>query len=136
MQIKRDPNWRSQLASYVESVARLPLRPGRHDCALFAAGAVEAMTGVDFARGFRGYRTLSEGRAKLAGKGFAGLDELAASFLPEIAPAKARAGDVVALTDDEGHAALGIVQGGKVYVLRPSVMGFVDLTKAERAFKV
>jgi len=124
------------LAAYVESVARLPLRPGKHDCALFAAGAVQAMTGVDFARGFRGYRTLSEGRSKLAEKGFTGLDDLAASFLPEIAPAKARAGDVVAVTDDDGHPALGVVQGGSVYVLRPSGLGFVDLTKAERAFQV
>lgn len=95
MTAKRD-DYRTRLAAYVASVAGQPFRPRKHDCALFAAGAVEAMTGVDHARGLRGYRTLEKGRAKLAEKGFADHVAYAASLYDEVPPLKARVGDVIA----------------------------------------
>ena len=43
----RTPYWRSALAAYIAETMRKPFAWGLHDCALFAAGAVEAMTGND-----------------------------------------------------------------------------------------
>lgn len=56
----RCEDWHARLAAYVFDAGRTPFAYGSHDCALFAAGAVEAMTGTDLAAGWRGiYRTLA-----------------------------------------------------------------------------
>ena len=55
-------NWTAPLIEYLAAAARRPFKPGHHDCALFAAGAVAAMTGTDFAAQWRGrYTTLRGG---------------------------------------------------------------------------
>jgi len=60
--LHRLPDWRPRLVSFVNSVRARPFAYGTHDCALFAAGAVEAMTGVDLAKDWRGaYSSLKEG---------------------------------------------------------------------------
>lgn len=132
---KRD-DFRPRLAAYVAVCARRNFRPGSHDCALFAAGAVKEMTGQDLARGFRSYRSLKAGRKRLADKGFEDLADFVASKLPEIPPLMAQVGDVAVLEDDNGQTALGIVQGPMIYVLRPSGLGTVPLADAKRAFRV
>ena len=58
----RHSNWTAPLIEYLAAAARRPFKPGHHDCALFAAGAVAAMTGTDFAAQWRGrYTTLRGG---------------------------------------------------------------------------
>lgn len=132
----RLPDWRPRLVAYLEDAARRPFRPGRHDCALFAAGAVAAQTGADPARGWRSrYRSLRRGRAALREAGFEDLAALAAHHLPEIPPIMAREGDI-ALLREAGELAFGVVQGPMIYVLRPDGLGLVPLTQAERAFRV
>ena len=55
-------DWHARLAAYVYEAGRTPFAYGAHDCALFAAGAVAAMTGTDLASDWRGrYRTLAGG---------------------------------------------------------------------------
>ena len=72
LELQRRADWRPRLTEYLARVAGARFRPGQHDCALFAAGAVEAMTGHDPAAEWRGtYRTLEEGRVVLAGQGYA-----------------------------------------------------------------
>lgn len=133
----RLPDWRQRLQSYVVSSMRNRFRPGEHDCALFAAGAVGAMTGVDPAASWRGaYRTLADGEVMLKGLGYADHTEAVAAILEEIAPAFARVGDLASVPADDGFAALGVVQGAGVYVLRPSGMAVVDRMTIERAFRV
>ena len=137
----RLPDWRARLTDYVAAHARDPFSYGRLDCALFCAGAVEVMTGQDLARGWRGYRSLNEGRKKLAEKGFADQVDLVASLFPEVPVAFAQAGDIAAVPGDD-DVALGIVQGEAVYVLRPPVrdgspaLALVPLLSAVRAFRV
>lgn len=41
----RLPGWEAKLSTYIESRRRRPFEWGAHDCATFAAGAVEAITG-------------------------------------------------------------------------------------------
>lgn len=132
----RHPDWRQRLTAYLRARAGQPYRPGRHDCALFAAGAVEAMTGVDLARGWRGYRTLAEGRRKLADGGHAGLGDLCAAHFEAVAPLKARPGDVALVPLPDGGEALGIVQGSAIYLVTPQGLGLLPLTAAARVFRV
>lgn len=134
--MQRRSDWRRRFGAYIEMAMRVPFRPGQHDCALFAAGAVEAITGTDLARGYRGYRTLNEGRSKLAKAGFDELSALVAEKLPEIPVALSRPGDLAILRDEAGGEAFGVVQGGQIYVLRPTGLGLVPLLDAERAFRV
>lgn len=131
----RVPDWRKRLQAYVIANAQRQFRPGRWDCALFVAGAVEAMTGVDHARGFRGYRTMAEGRRKLSDKGHEDHVALAGSLLTAIPVLRAMPGDVAVVPAGEGQA-LGIVQGALIYVVGPGGLGTVPLTDATGAFKV
>lgn len=134
--MKRLDDWRTRLRAHAAQAARKKFRPGSHDCALFAAGAVKAMTGTDLARGWRSkYRSLKRGREMLAELGYADHVALAAAHLPEIPPAMAQVGDVAAV-EEEGELALGIVQGERIWVLRPDGLGTVLLTDASRAFCV
>lgn len=134
--LSRVPDWRARLQAYINAAMDRGFRPGRFDCALFAAGAVEAMTGVDLARGHRGYRTLNEGRRKLRERGFEDAVALAAAVLSEKPVSLAQAGDLAVVEDREGEAALGVVQGARIYVLHPAGIGLLPLRAAFRAFRV
>lgn len=132
----RLPNWRSALRDYVEDVARKPFRYGTHDCALFVAGAVRAMTGVDHARGWRSqYRSLAKGQKLLAAKGHQDHVALVASLFEEIPVLRAQVGDIAVL-DGDGGEALGVVQGPYVWAADPHGLRSVPLIQAKRAFRV
>lgn len=134
--MERYADWPERLIAYIEDVQRAGFRPGRHDCALFAAGAVKAMTGTDLAAQFVGnYRTLAEGVTMLNSLGFDDHVALAAEALEEIPPLMARAGDV-AVVEGKLDLSLGIVQGPYIYVLTENGIGPVPLTDAKRAFRV
>ena len=52
--MKRLEDWPERLAAFVEARRAMPFRWGQNDCALFAADAVAAVTGVDLAERWRG----------------------------------------------------------------------------------
>lgn len=52
-QIVRAPDWEDRLSTYLDRVAEEPFVWGSHDCALHAASAIRAMTGVDPGAAFR-----------------------------------------------------------------------------------
>lgn len=135
--MKRKKDWRASLVAYVASVSKAEFKPGRHDCALFAAGAVEAMTGEDLAAKWRGkYRSLKRGQVLLQKSGFADHIELAASHFDEVPPLMAQVGDI-AVIEASGEDALGVVQGSYVWAaLTGGGLGLVPLTMVKRAFRV
>ena len=123
----------SLLIAYGAEAEQRPFRPGRHDCALFAAGWVKIATGQDHARGWRStYRSLRRGQQLLEEAGFADHVALAAAHLPEIAPAFAQVGDLAVLDDQ----AFGIVAGEMLYCLTPQGLGLVPRGQMHRAFAV
>lgn len=131
--MKRFPDWRLRLMAYVTDWRDREFRPGRSDCALFAAGAVEAMTGVDPAADFRGrYRTIDEGLALVGPAGHVGH---AATLFPEISPMRAQVGDLAEVEGDGGPA-LGVVIGPQIAAMGLDGLRFVFLTDARRAFHV
>lgn len=61
-------DWPERLAAFVEQHRRTPFAWGSHDCALFAAAAVQAITGADPLAAWRGtYTTEEEAEAILGG---------------------------------------------------------------------
>jgi hypothetical protein len=50
----RLPDWETRLAAFLEPLRLRAFAWGKHDCCIFTAGAVEAMTGVDAMAEFRG----------------------------------------------------------------------------------
>ena len=134
----RLPDWRVRLTEYLGQVSRRTFRPGVHDCALFAAGAVEAMTGIDPAASWRGsYRSIADGVKALRGAGFGDHLELVAALLEPVAPALARVGDIAVVpADDEGVMALGVVQGESVYVLQPGGLALLGRLSIQKAYRV
>jgi hypothetical protein len=134
--MKRLPDWKPRLIAYLAAKAPLMIEPGVHDCALFPAGAVEAMTGVDLAAEWRGrYTSFEEGFNALKAAGYRDHIDLVARHFEEIAPAFAAAGDL-AVVDGPLGPSLGVVQGEGVYVLTTTRMGLLPLTHAFRAFRV
>ncbi|NTT86928.1 DUF6950 family protein [Tabrizicola fusiformis] len=132
----RKADWKACLTDYVAGLAQRPFEPGLNDCALFAAGAVAAMTGSDPAHGWRGrYRTLRGGLRLLRKQGYTDQIAYAASLLPEIPVAFAAPGDLAVVNSPAGPA-LGVVQGEGVYVLTPVGLGLLPLLSATRAFRV
>ena len=116
----RHAGWQARLAAFLAATAREPFSPGTHDCALFAAQAVLAQTGVDFAADWRGrYSTLRGGMRVLRRAGHADHIALARSLFPSIS--KPRPGDLAVLNTAHGPA-LGVVQGVMIYA--PAEIGW------------
>lgn len=132
----RYPDWKARLISYLSDCAQTEFEPGRHDCALFAAGAVRAMTGVDLAAGWRGrYKTITAGMARLRRAGYADHIALAAANFEQIPVAFAAPGDLAVLPTPDGPA-LGVVQGEGIYHLAQAGFGISPLMAASFAYRV
>lgn len=52
--MQKTGDWHHKLHDYLVANSKTPFKWGSFDCALFTAGAVQAMTGVDTASDFRG----------------------------------------------------------------------------------
>ena len=130
--MKRHDDWQPRLMTYLSQVHAMPFLYGVHDCALFCAGAVEAMTGVDLADGHRGYTSRAAGIRKMRKAGFDNHVAYFAAHLTEVGPLDAQAGDLAVLED----AAMGVVQGRGIYVLSAGRMATVSLLKAQRVLHV
>lgn len=138
---RRQDGWRGRLFAMIEERRRRPYEAGTQDCGLFAADAVEAITGRDPASEFRGrYRTIEEGFAALRSAGYADHVEFAASLFPElVAPFVAENAIVVgdlAVVEGEGGPSVGVVTGDVIQVVAADGIGVVPLRRAVRAFRI
>lgn len=111
IQLIRYRDWPERLHAFIESRRGKPFVWGENDCALFAADAVIAMTGVDMAADLRGYKTErgALNRIKKAG----GMPGFAAG-LTQKKPAFAGRGDIV-LVALESRDTFGVVAGNGSY---------------------
>lgn len=104
---RRKEDWPARLTAFVAGRRRTPFAWGRNDCCLFAADAVAAMTGVDPAKPWRGYKTVrgAMNRVRRAG-GVPGLMAQAAQRhgWPSITATFARRGDIVLAATPDGPA--------------------------------
>ncbi|MBM6576338.1 hypothetical protein KCP91_08130 [Microvirga sp. SRT01] len=92
----RKPDWEARLAAYLDPLRLRAFAWGRHDCCTFAAGAVEAMTGVDPMPEFRGHYTTARGSVRALRR--IGRGTLAATLdakFESVEPSLAQRGDII-----------------------------------------
>jgi len=108
----RLPGWLDRLHAYVEDVRHRPYEAVRHNCALFAAGGIQAITGLDPVAELGMARPGSELAVARLLRDAGGVEGLAARFFGRAAdgPLTARRGDVVIKPGEAGNT-LGICMG-------------------------
>jgi hypothetical protein len=132
----RKSNWEAELADFISSRKETEFQWGTHDCALFAADAVLAITGDDPAPDFRGvYSDQAGARQALRDFGNGTLLKTYQIRFDEKAPAFARRGDLI-----WNGFAIGVCYGEfAMFVGEPDgVDGLIRLPRKEwkRAFHV
>ena len=129
--LTRRRDWQARLIDYLTAARARRFEPGRHDCALFAAGALEAISGEDPAASFRGrYKTETGGLRVLKRETGGGLEDRLATLLnPVSRPAP---GDIAVID----RVTLGVVQGQSIYVLRPEGLALIAMSEGRRFYRV
>jgi len=104
-------DWPERLAALFAASAARPFEWGRFDCCLFAADAVQAVTGHDPAADLRGRYRSKLGAARVLGR-FGGVAGVAAARAGlEVPPAMAQPGDVGLSHHQPGQPALAVWGG-------------------------
>ena len=133
----RRQDWPLRLNAWLDSVRERTFAWGEFDCALGAADAVFAMTGVDYAVEFREAYFSKRNAAKLlAQRG--GLEALVTHALgaPLDSPKLAQRGDVV-LVDSGGEGpALAVVMGADAVAPGPHAAVWVPMARWQKAWRV
>lgn len=107
IELKRHSTWEQSLSEYIETKRHEPFDYGVNDCCMFAAGAVEAMTGVDPMVEFRGqYDSLKTTIKVLKEIGAGDLESTLDGKFPEIAVGYAQRGDLAFF-----DGSVGVVMG-------------------------
>lgn len=136
--LRRRHGWRPALFATLDRFRAEPFTwDGEHDCGMFFADCIEAMTGVDIAAPLRGkYRSKAGAFRALRNLGFDDHVDYVASILPAVEnPALARVGDGAVVASGDGPA-LAIVIGAQIACYAPEGLGFVPFGSAVRAFRV
>lgn len=105
------PHWLVCLDAFLVERMHRQFTWGAHDCALFAADAVLATTGVDPAADLRGYGTARQALRLIRQRG--GLRAIADKALGPALPARYACRGDVALLPMGGREALGVVINGQ-----------------------
>lgn len=135
--IERTPGWRGRLVKVIGNHRRQPFEWGKHDCGIFAADCVLAMTGIDFAEPYRGKYDTEEGSARaLRRVGKSTHVHIVEENFEEISPVMATTGDIGLVDVGLPVMSLGIINGEVVAVYGLKGIGFIPTDKIVRAFKV
>lgn len=111
----KHPDWHNRLITVIRAAEKRPFFWGEHDCCLFAADCAEAMTGDNFAGGWRGTYDSETGAKKAILRGGGSLEKVLAQYLDEVPVKMAQRGDI-AVVENAGSRCAGVVYGGAVWV--------------------
>lgn len=129
-------DWQERLAALIEAKRDEPFRWGQHDCGLWGAAVVEAITGADFGAAFRGeYDDAATAAEVLRTKGAGTLGKTFDRHLHRIPPGFAQRGDLVC--KGRGRtAAIGVCIGDEGLFVGDE--GLIRVSRAEwsRAWRV
>lgn len=120
----KHPDWHNRLIAVIRAAEKRPFLWGEHDCCLFAADCAEAMTGENFANGWRGTYDSETGAKKALLRGGGSLENVLAKYLDEVSVKMAQRGDI-AVVENAGTRCAGVIYGGAVWV--PGETGLVCL---------
>lgn len=138
--IKRKSNWPEILSEELDKADKRPFEFGKHDCCLFAANILKAMTGNDFACGLRNYRSAAGSIRMLQTKGAGTLSKTMTVIMRErkcksIPPAQARRGDLVmAVPSETDELAVGICVGTHAAFATDGV-SYLPMAEVKRAWR-
>lgn len=128
-------DWQARLATLVDERRNIAFAWGVNDCCLWAADAVLAMTGKDFAAPFRGEYGTDREAAELVHR-LGGVGAIASQALGAPVPAAmAAVGDVVLVVQD-GRKALAICNGTTALTTGPHGLIPIGMDAALAAWKV
>lgn len=131
--LTRFENWPEILADKIEQARDTPFSWGTHDCALFCADIILAMSGSDLAHDLRGrYKTESGALKRIRKLGFKNLEELVNERLEPVPITCAQRGDLVL----HHNGALGICDGFVSWFVTPEGLTRVKTLTFEKAWKV
>lgn len=131
----RVQGWEARLNAYVEASRHRPFVWGAHDCALFAAGGVAAVTGSPLAD-IPTYSGPVAAARTLARMGHRDVIDLAGAYLrPWQSVLMARRGDIAAAITDNGPT-LGVALGASIAAPGEAGLIFWALHHATRAWRV
>lgn len=133
----RRQDWPLRLNAWLGEVRARPFAWGEFDCALGAAEAVLAMTGVDYAVEFRGaYFSKRDAVRLLAARG--GLEALVTQALgePLATPKLAQRGDVVLVDSGAEGPAIAVVMGAEAAAPGPQGAVFVPMAQWQVGWRV
>lgn len=106
----RHPLWEQRLVGLIEKSRERPYAYGRHDCLLWPAAAVKAVTGKDHGRGHRGkYRSAASASRYLRSLGFDSPEQFLDSLFDEKPIGFAQRGDLVLGSDGIPGVCIGDV---------------------------
>jgi hypothetical protein len=134
--MKRFEDWPRRLAAAIEAARGRPFCWGEHDCLLFAADVVHAITGLDPAASWRGrYDSRAAAAHHLSELG--GLEAVVTGALgtPLSHPTLAQRGDVVMVDTNEGPA-LGVCNGANAACAGPEGLTFKPMPVWRLAWRV
>lgn len=134
----RRHDWPERLHKVISEAKKKTFEWGVHDCALFTCDCIQAMIGVDYAKGFRGKYESEKGSwgALERIENVASLSELADKFLGDsIKLSHAGRGDIVILVE-KSREVLGVVIGTHAAFLSPDGVQMRALSKCKFAWKV
>lgn len=145
MTISRKEDWPELLHEYIDANISTPFAYGVHDCCLFVADAVQAMTDVDLAADYRGKYTDAKSALQII-KDITGgstvedvIVHAAAQFGLSECPSVlfAQRGDIV-LLDHDGTLALGVVylDGAHALFVSDSGLHKLPVRQCKRAWEV
>lgn len=140
--MRRTFGWERRLADYIRASSGAPFSYGRADCGLWAAGAVQAVCGVDPAEPFRGaYGDGDSAIRALHAFAGGGLEAAAAKICAghgwrEVAPTEACDGDLGIIPGADGPSMAVCFGWDWVAQGREGLVHVSDLAHARRAWAV
>jgi hypothetical protein len=148
MSLKRTPHWATrELHQFVIDRSTARFVWGIHDCCLFVADGIQAMTGVDIASDFRGQYTdetsAKAAIAKVTGVANGTVEDAAAYCatkhgLAELThPLMAQRGDLV-VVEDAGRLIAGLVHLSGRHIVAAGEQGLkkIPITNVKRAWRI
>jgi hypothetical protein len=134
--VRRIENWPLLLSAFLRARRDVPFQWGENDCVMFAADAVRAITGVDYAAGWRGTYSTEEQAADLLKSG-GGIDSIITDALGikgtrnlllgrrgDVVTCKTSFGRVAGIIDDTGQRIAVPMTDEKTLVRLPLNMGW------------
>jgi uncharacterized protein DUF6950 len=142
--VTRFPDWQARLSQFLYLYRNRSFRYGDWDCCLFAADAIQVMTGADLAEGFRGtYNSRSTAyallKANFGGPSVRAFAQYAAAKhgMEQVAISYGRRGDMALIRRARDYS-LGIISmtGKEIVVLRARTLMTIPLSYGLLAWHV